>query len=265
MGDVWTDESGEPYIKIESGCEKEESGDEGEYAQSEDSIGYEEEDGDMKEQYAFMCSEGIQTDGSVWNGVGCEEAAGSLEDNGWMGNVCGMDESSRCVAMKGGSEMNEDPLCLDGWYAMGRDPAGWRRACLWQSQMMWFREMGIPKGSWVGDTHSLQNSCGIGDADAGTYLWVICMGSVYLPEKKPKSKTTSTLAHLFESPLFALSLLETIIGFVCPQRRPMTEALRTCRDTVRGAPKALETPHWSRYFERSPPLRVRSLNPFWCA
>jgi hypothetical protein len=64
-----------------------------------------------------------------------------------------------------------------------------------------------------------------GDADAGTALWTICMGSLLDDRDVPTS-----LSHLFTSPMFEARVLHEVMEFTCPERLPLQAALKAIRE-----------------------------------
>ena len=94
------------------------------------------------------------------------------------------------------------------------------------STTMWFEGDGIPPGTWRCDIHHLRTPHAEGDANAGTALWVLCMGGADDMRAQP-----STLQTQFPSSIMDATVLGGVIDFLCPERhdQPLTLALLKVR------------------------------------
>jgi hypothetical protein len=189
----------------------------------------------------------------LWGGfrsmVASETKEGGRE-GGWMGMVWlddmafldtkrRTDTANRLSRFAEGPTNRRVPLDLGGWQGVTRYPS------------MWFEGDGIPKGFWIGDTgvnslppellgrKGIARAC---DADAGTALWVLCMGSAADNRQKQ-----SDLHPFFSSPLVEPRLLCSIVEFLCPNRAPLARAVAYCRE------HALAAIHADR----------KSIDPWW--
>ena len=189
------------------------------------------------------CDECSVCDGDVddsdweeWEGV-CGDEHG-VDTGDWMGVVC-----QPGMLPLDPTRYDNTNLKLSRW--AGRRPGTFAGDGGCEYPMMWFRGDGIPKGFWMTwygcqtpETRAQAQARLLGqprpacdirtpDADAGTELWVLCMGSA--PDNR---ETKSTLQSLFHSPIMDRKLLNEVIAYICPNRVGLTKAVASNRNQV---------------------------------
>jgi hypothetical protein len=108
-----------------------------------------------------------------------------------------------------------------------------------------FGDRGIPKKALIGHGHLWNESYFIWyyneghpihkesarahDADAGTSLWLLCLGG---NGPDPYRQKNSSLRAFFNNPLFDRNMLFKIMEFVCPNRVPLAKASTLFRKLV---------------------------------